>query len=104
MIPGVKIFLGGTEYIVPPLSLGSLEELQDRIASFREGTVDPASVKMVIDCSLRALKRNYPEMTREQLVEVLDVGNMGDVMGAVMDVSGVRRKQQEQDAGKAAAG
>lgn len=102
MIPGITVTLGDVAYIVPPLSLGALESLQDRLASFDTGKVTPGSVSVVVDATLLALKRNYPDMTREAVANVLDLGNMLEVMQAVMDVSGVHRKAAE--AGKAEAG
>lgn len=101
MIPGIVLRLGDTDYTVPPLSLGSLESLQDRLATFNAGEVTPASVAVVIDATLMALQRNYPDMTRPQVSELLDLGNMLAIMQAVMDVSGIHRASA--NAGKAMA-
>lgn len=91
---GVKIDFGGEEYVCPPLSLGSLEVLQDQLEKFTGGA-DSESVKTVIDATFAAMKRNYPQITREFIAETVDLGNMQDVMLAVMDISGLRRKEQE---------
>src|SRR5579859_1767032 len=118
LIPGVEVTLAdGKSYTFPPLALGSLEALQVRIATFK-GTADADSIKTVVITALHSLRRNYPQMTRKDLLgefhldadeepiwdrpALLDVGNMNEVMQAVMDVSGIKRKAQE--AGKAAAG
>jgi hypothetical protein len=93
-IKGITLELGGEDFVVPPLPLGALEVLQERIELFTGG-LDKGSVATVIDCLHASLKRNYPEKTREDVAELVDVGNMGDVMQAVMDVSGMRRKQIE---------
>lgn len=94
---GVQIeFANGEKYVVPPLTLGMVELLQDRLSAFTGG-MDKESVALVTDAVLMALNRNYPEVTREQLKdELLDLGNMEEVMLAVMDVSGLRRKEQEK--------
>lgn len=102
MIPGVIVNLGGTDYEVPPLSLGSLETLQDRLGAFNAGDISPKTVAVVVDATLLALKRNYPDMTRERVGDLLDLGNMLRVMQAVMDVSGIHRATAE--AGKVQAG
>lgn len=102
MIPGIVVNLGGVDYTVPPLSLGSLETLQGQLESFKAGDVTPESVRVVIDATLAALLRNYPDMTRAKVAEVLDLGNMLAVMQAVMDVSGIHRAVAE--AGKVQAG
>jgi hypothetical protein len=92
MIKGVWMDLGGQIYTVPPLSLGAVEALQDRLASFTGG--DLKSVGTVIDALHMALVRNYPEITREQVAEMVDLGTMQEIMEAVMDVSGLKRKAQ----------
>jgi len=100
MLPGIEVILGGTNYLVPPLSLGNLEIFQHRLKTF-EGGLDPASVSTVIDVTLAAINRNYPDMTRERLGEIMDVSDMADVMLAVMDVAGVRRKAAAEEKAKA---
>lgn len=94
-IAGVAVMLNGQEYIIPPIALGALEQLQSRIGAFDGNATDAAQVSTVIDCAHAALKRNYPEMTREQVADLIDIGNMMEVFEAVMDVSGLKRKAQE---------
>ena len=98
MIPGIRINLSGTEYTVPPLSLGAIEVLQDRLVSFK-GTLADAST--VIDALTDSLQRNYPDVTREKVAKIVGLENYEEVFEAVMDVSGLRRKAIE--AAKAAA-
>lgn len=98
MIAGIKVVLGGTEWVVPPLNFKALIDLKDRLAEFKPGSVDVNSVDTVLECVYRALKRNYPDVTKDMLAELIDLGNMVDVMQAVMDVSGLRRKQAEAEA------
>lgn len=94
-IKGLVINLAGTDYVVPPLSLGALEQLQDRMADFTGDISDPKQVATAIDAAHAALRRNYPELTREQVADMIDVGNMIEAFEAVMDVSGTRRKEAE---------
>lgn len=101
MIKGILLDLGGTRYEVPPLALGDLERLQDRLGAY-QGGLDAASVGTVLDVAHAALRRNYPELTRERIGELVDLGNMADVFEAVMDVSGLKRRAQEEDGGKPA--
>lgn len=98
-IPGINFdFGGGRSYLLPPLTLGSLQVLQDRIISFQSvDALAPESIDTVIDVAYAALKRNYPEMTREEVGDLIDLGNMMDVVSAAMDVSGVKRKSIEVD-------
>ncbi len=104
MIAGIKVELGGAEWVVPPLNLGALIELQDKLEAFRPGAVDKGSIDTVLECVYRAMKRNYPDVTKEQLAEHIDLANMVGLMQAVMDVSGLRRKQLEAEERQAGEG
>lgn len=94
MIKGIKMELGGQVYTVPPLSLGAIEAMQDRIGNFT-ASAKLESVGTVIDALHSALSRNYPDITRAQVADMVDLGCMQEVMEAVMDVSGLKRKAQE---------
>jgi hypothetical protein len=131
-VPGVEVELGGTTYIVPPLSLGAIEFLQKRLSTYIEnGVMHPESVGTMIDAARMALRRNYPDLGREWVAQAradleaegeevadlrallegpadraflaanIDVGTMQAVFEAVMDVGGMKRR--EQQAGKAQA-
>lgn len=94
---GIEVeFADGSRRIVPPMNLATIENLQDRLATF-SGGIDKQSISLVVDATFASLQRNYPEITREEVVnDLLDVSNMEEVMAAVMDVSGLRRKGQSQ--------
>jgi hypothetical protein len=94
LIPGIQF--PGRDWIIPPLSLGDLEVMQNRIAALEKGAIDKETVRTVIDATFAALKRNYPDLSREDVAGALDLGNMMDVIAAVMDVSGVRRKELDE--------
>lgn len=100
-IAGIDFDFGVAVLTIPPLSLGDLELLQDRLGKLKMDMFDTASVGTVIDATLAALKRNYPDITREGVADMIDVANMPDVIQCVMDVAGMRRK--EIDAGKSQA-
>lgn len=91
-VAGKTIDFPGGALVVPPLSLSSVEALGPVLASY-SGTL--ADVSIVIDSLTHALKRNYPTMTREEVGELVDMANMGEVMEAVMNVSGLRAKAGE---------
>lgn len=96
MIAGIKVKIGPEEYIIPPLNLGAMIELQSRLASFRPGAMDGDSVALILECAYRALRRNYPDISKEALAENIDLSNMLEIMEAVMDVSGMKRKRAEE--------
>lgn len=92
MIPGIILNLAGTAYTVPPISIGSLEELWPRLETY-SGKVTDAGI--VVDALHAALARNYPDLTRKQVADIVDVGNYVEVMEAVMDIGGLKRKALE---------
>lgn len=92
LIPGIP-FPGREDLIIPPLSLGALETLQARIGTLQAGATDPESIKTIVDATHAALKRNYPELTRADVAELVDLGNMVEVIQSVMDVAGVKRAE-----------
>lgn len=95
--PGIPVTLGGDVFIIPPLSLNALRQLQPALAKFTGG-VDDESIVTVIDAAHASLARNYPTMDKNMVADLIDVGNMKDIMEAVMDVSGLKRKAGEQPA------
>jgi hypothetical protein len=99
-IKGIEVEMGGTVRIVPPLNLGALSTLQDRLSKF-SGGLDKESVELVIDAAFLSLKRNYPEITIEMVQDEIDVSNMDEIFKAIMDVSGLHRKAAEAEKGEA---
>ena len=91
---GIPFILGDKTLVVPPLNFRSLEELQDRLATFEAG-VDKEARATIVDAAWHALRRNYPDITKDEIVDGLDIGNMQELMEAVMDVSGLKRKAGE---------
>ena len=92
---GIEFDLGGTVYVVPPLSMGDLEVMQDKLAAFENFSLNAASAKVILEVAHRALKRNYPEIKVEELAELVDLGNAMELFQAVMDISGLRRREIE---------
>lgn len=95
LIEGKAINLGGTEYIVPPLNLGQIRRLQKEIESI--GKLDAANLDdNAVDTMLKiihtGLSRNYPEMKKEQLEDLVDLGNLRAVTEAVLGVSGLKKE------------
>ena len=106
LIPGVRFDFGGERwYVVPPLALGVLEVMQAQLNEVPMlSATDPAAVRTMIDATHAALSRNYPDITKEIVGTLVDLGNMPEVFQCLMDVGGVKRRaQQDADQGNAAA-
>lgn len=85
--------------LVPPLSLAFIEQNAERLSTFGQAG-ELADSKLVVDCLHGALVRNYPAITREDVADLVDLGNMEEVMAAVMQRSGLVSAQEAIDAGK----
>lgn len=94
-VKGIPVDIGGTILIVPPLSLGALEQLHEPLNRFTAESFNMANVVVVVDAAYAALKRNYPDLTRQEVADGIGLENMNDVLEAVMDVSGLKRKEKE---------
>jgi hypothetical protein len=97
LVKGIKIMLAGEERIVPPLALGPLEMLQDRISKVTN-LASGDGVKLVLDVAFYAMRRNYPDITREDIGEMVGLENLDDIMKAALDAGGVWRKELEANA------
>ncbi len=106
MIDGREITLGGKVYVLPPLNFAALRRLAPKIqevgGAFLSGNlfVDMEKALVVSELVHAALKRNYPEITLEEVEEAVDFDNIKDIFPALMGVSGLEFKEG-QDPGEA---
>lgn len=93
LIDGVTITMGGAEYIVPPLTFRQLRALQKNIETLGKVESSISSDQMESICTLvyTALSRNYPKFKKSDLEDLLDLGNVGKIIGAIMGVSGLEK-------------
>lgn len=91
IIDGVKIKMGGKEYEVPALSFGQLRRLMPKIASLSAigADIQPEQMDAITEIVHAALSRNYPDITREAVEDMIDLRNAGAVISAVMGQSGL---------------
>ena len=91
MIDGVKVRMGGREWVIAPLTLGQLRRLWPQIQ--RLGAVgagmDKGDIAIIVELVTNALQRNYPDLTPAKVEDLLDLGNAGIVLNAVLTGSGL---------------
>lgn len=86
--PGVEVDLGGRVFVVPALSLGAVEEFEPIIQRFgRMAMLE--QLRATIDILLRALRRNYPDLERDELAELVDIRSAARIFDQLMAVSGL---------------
>jgi hypothetical protein len=107
LLPGVVIAMGGRDWVVPPLTLGQLRRLGPTIGQITADAasmLDAQAIDAVVAVVAAALGRNYPDMTEAEIAEMLDLGNAGAVLNAVLTGSGLRRAGPGEAPAPASAG
>src|SRR3974390_1149959 len=103
MLPGVTIAMGGRDWLVPPLTLGQLRRLMPKVRQLTEigASMGETQITVLVEIVAAALQRNYPEATADMVENLLDLGNAGAVLNAVLTGSGL--KPRDNRLGEAAA-
>ena len=94
MTSGVKINLGGTDYILPPLNCEALEQFGDQLETLNDQPL-VKKIGITVDLTLACLSRNYPEIKRDEVARFIDLSNMSDVIAVIMGVSGLEKIEGE---------
>lgn len=98
LFEGVKVTLGRQTYIVPALTIRQVRQHRATLNAMsalatREPTED--EIGGMIDVAHAALSRNYPDMDKAQLEDVVDLNNLKHLMAAVVGQSGLERTTGE---------
>jgi hypothetical protein len=82
---GQSFTLGGKEYLVPPLSMRAVVDLKPELARIADADADSplTHLEAIARVILSALQRNYPELTYDDLGDLLDMGNIVELLNAV---------------------
>lgn len=100
MIDGVAVRMNGRDWIVAPLTLGQLRRLWPQVQRLGEvgAGMGEDEITAMVDLVTAALQRNYPDLTPEKVADLLDLGNAGAVLNAVLIGSGLRPAMGEAPA------
>lgn len=88
MIEGVKVMMGGKEWIVPALNFKQVRSIQGTLA---QQQADPTfdTFGLTVEVVQLALSRNYPEITKDEVEELVDLRNAKELFRVVMGQSGM---------------
>lgn len=89
-IPGVAVNLSGNMLVLAPLGLAAVREFQARWKEIPDGDED-AQFSCGIDMVHASLRRNYPDITREEVESIVDIVSMKEAQEAINGVSGLKR-------------
>lgn len=88
MTEGTTIKMGDDEYVIPPLSFRQYKEFAKLIYSVRDNSTEDEAMDAMVEIIHACMKRNYPDLTRDHLEEILDLVTMPLAFKAVMGVHG----------------
>jgi hypothetical protein len=102
-VPGTEITLGGKLRVLAPLNAAALKQFRDKIQQVFVGSVP--DLELVSTLAFHSLKRNEPDITQDEVDEMIDFGNVIPVWESLMNLSGLaidagkmqRRVQEAMD-------
>lgn len=104
-IPGKTLVISGALVFMPPMRLrdlkavasdGSLQKIDVLARRNIDDAFDPAEfeegMKAAVSIIHHAMRRNYPQLTKDEIDDFLDVGNMPAIMEAVLAANGLESR------------
>ena len=93
LIEGKIVRLGTTDYVVPALNFKRIKQLKEDLQHLSmadpKGALDETQVEASITIIHSALTRNYPDLTRDDVEDLVDLKNLAEIMSAIMGQSGL---------------
>jgi len=94
LIDGAEIKMGGKLWVVPALSFKQVKRLLPTMGRVGSGNVTPENMGDMAEVVHAALSRNYPDVTLDDVEDMLDLSNALSLFLAVMGQSGMEMRQQ----------
>lgn len=93
---GVAVFMDGKEWIVPSLSVrqfrDNFEKLTKDMGELSAGNFAEKLTELMPIIKM-ALNRNYPELSEDQILDMLDLSTFPTVIQAIAAASGMRKAE-----------
>lgn len=90
-VPGSEFVLGGQKFIVAPMTATTYEQHKDVLFE----TTSIPEMGLVAELTFCSLRRNYPDITRAQVLDLVDRSNFLLLWELLMDASGLMRQAGE---------
>lgn len=91
---GRKVRIGGRDYIIPALSFRLLRVLEADLKLVGGGPETPETRAAALRVITACIRRNYPDVTEEQMEDELDLRNVMQVIEAIRGESGMEILQR----------
>ncbi len=90
-VPGSEFILGGQTFIVAPMTATTYEQHKGVLFE----TTSIPEMGLVAELTFCSLRRNYPDITRAQVLDLVDRSNFLLLWELLMDASGLMRQAGE---------
>jgi hypothetical protein len=99
ILKGAEIELGGRKFTVPPLNLNALERLGPKFTELTRAMdsndfgqmFTSENVNNLTEIIHASLVRNYPELTANDVKDLVDLGNLKEAFEAVCAQSNLKK-------------
>ena len=89
---GIAVHFAGSDWVVPPLSLGQLKRLMPHFQALQGGQFSIEQIDSTLLVIHAALSRNYPSLQLEDVEDLVDLASMPIIMDAILRASGLVRQ------------
>lgn len=89
-VPGVVYDFYGRRLVLAPLNMGVMRQM---LSKFQNTSQEPSvdQIDTVVDAVYASLRRNYPEITRDEVENnLVDMANAEELMPIIMNRSGLK--------------
>ena len=96
-IDGPTVRMGGRDLVLAPLNFRQLRvTLKEAIQNLQAPDVDVRmdSIELIIHGSL---SRNYPDMTLDEVRDLIDMQNVWSLVQAILEIAGLKKAQELAD-------
>lgn len=97
VVPGEEIELGGKRLVLPPIPLVKVPDLSIMFEVVEKPFSNKSYIQAVADALYYSLRRNYPDIDPQFIVDNLDMANHNIIAEALVKVNGLAPKE---DVGK----
>lgn len=103
LVDGVSLKIGRTVLTIPALDFKSLRRLRPQMAVLtamddKASDITDEQYEAMIEVVHTAIRRNYPNMSRDELEAGMDLGNAKSLLQAVMTGSGMTKSGEARPA------
>jgi len=99
VIEGEVLKIGEQEFTVPAINFKGVKKIEKLLKKLMEipavgGILTVDQIDVMTEIVLVGLSRNYPDLTKQQLEEILDMNNIQTVIEAITGQAGLKKRLQ----------